>query len=640
MKKIIAITFLILLLSPIALYARERGFFDIAGNGTLEEIQEIFINGVGVNYQIIQPYGIWTPLLVAVRDRNDLAVVRALIDAGADVNVADGLGVTPLIYAQVSPPFFVRAKHDDALELTRILLDAGADINARSHSASTGLFHRNFGTWDMTTEFSSPDMTVLMWAVVLNRLDVVKLLIERGANIRVRDSNGRTAYDLAVKLARGRIADVLMFRNNSVKLTLASVFFILLKALPFIFCLVWLYMHYILRNPIQIPILIYSLWLAPFCIGGRLLFASVPMIKVICLLSIMNLYLLLYWFLAGESEDDISKAKHYSEAKIVEIFLLVCLVLVFAWMINPLLENFSPYRLTFIGIAGWFAGLIITLKGGFARKVSIAFLYICINLLNFNTQAAYGTELDFQNLVRTGTAAHIEQAIKTDDINLEEHPYVLFDALRNPNPGIISVLLEHGADIEHRLNGKAPIHFAALNLARGAPSENEEFIPRLPLSSFFDLLNAGLDINEPSQFGTPLYFALIPSNPDAQFIRFLIAQGADINAQIEYNGETPLMFAVSSLITSPEVIDILLEAGADINATSKNLRAKTSMPQVRYPYYPDMTVLMWAVKHDRLEAVKLLIDRGALIDVKNSEGRTAHDIAVENGFRQIADVLF
>ena len=57
----------------------------------------------------------------------------------------------------------------------------------------------------------------------------------------------------------------------------------------------------------------------------------------------------------------------------------------------------------------------------------------------------------------------------------------------------------------------------------------------------------------------------------------------------------------------------LIAAGADIN---------------RQDTVFGLTPLMQAIKAGRSEAVKLLVDAGARLDLKDSEGRTAADYAV------------
>jgi ankyrin repeat protein len=420
------------------------------------------------------------------------------------------------------------------------------------------------------------------------------------------------------------MADVLYFKNNAVKQRLASVFYVCLAALPFFSCLLWLYMRYLLRHPIHGMTFWVSLIIEISWILGWHMFGSVPIIKAICLLSVMDCALLWQWLWTWQPPDDISELPPLNFGmKIFFLFLFTCLILTLAWMIEPLTGDFSALEKITFGALIWLAGSWIIFKRGFEHKTHsfLLFLFFCfLCFANMNISAAYAAETAFQILCRTGTAEETEQAIQSGAGDRETYTSALFDALNNANPGVIRVLLKYGAKVDHRMNGVAPIHLAALRLARGF-RKGEKIPPRLPLSSFTDLLEAGADINMPSGTGTPLHFALIARGTAPQFVRFLLARGADVNAQAGYYGETPLMRAVSSA-TSPEIINTLLDSGANIEAKSKHLES--------YPYYPDMTVLMWAVKHNRIEAAKLLIDRGARINARNSRGETAYDIAVEN----------
>ena len=75
------------------------------------------------------------------------------------------------------------------------MLDAGVDINAR------------YGK----------DLTVLMWAAgyadgagVLDAENVVKLLLDRNADINAADDRGRTALMIAAELDHAAIVDILV----------------------------------------------------------------------------------------------------------------------------------------------------------------------------------------------------------------------------------------------------------------------------------------------------------------------------------------------------------------------------------------------------------------------------------------------
>jgi ankyrin repeat protein len=123
----------------------------------------------------------FTPLLFAVR-AGDLASVRLLAGAGANVNDASADGMSALVLAAV------RAKVDIAL----FLLDKGADANLAG-SGFTAL-HWASGSWEteLTVTSITPDREGEEWRTVAGlrerRLDLVKALLEHGAdpNARIR----------------------------------------------------------------------------------------------------------------------------------------------------------------------------------------------------------------------------------------------------------------------------------------------------------------------------------------------------------------------------------------------------------------------------------------------------------------------
>src|SRR5713226_2238761 len=93
----------------------------------------------------------------AIRE-NDLARLKSITASGADVNLRDARGSTPLMHAAAV----------GSLEAMKFLLKAGADVNAKN-----GL-----------------DATALIWGA----LDPakVRLLVNAGANVNARSKLGRT----------------------------------------------------------------------------------------------------------------------------------------------------------------------------------------------------------------------------------------------------------------------------------------------------------------------------------------------------------------------------------------------------------------------------------------------------------------
>src|SRR4029077_17988724 len=98
----------------------------------------------------------------AIRE-NDLSRLKSMTASGADVNLRDARGSTPLMAAGAG----------GRLEAMKLLLKAGADVNAKN-----GL-----------------DTTALIWGA----LDPakVRLLVDAGANVNARSRLGRTPLMVA-----------------------------------------------------------------------------------------------------------------------------------------------------------------------------------------------------------------------------------------------------------------------------------------------------------------------------------------------------------------------------------------------------------------------------------------------------------
>ena len=120
--------------------------------------------------------------------RNNLAAAHLLLDAGADANAANGLDATPL---------WLAAENGSA-PMTTLLLDAGAEpgvplalgetplmIAARSGAAETVALLLDAGAHPNAAE-RDRDQTALMWAAAQGHADVAQLLIDAGADLRAR----------------------------------------------------------------------------------------------------------------------------------------------------------------------------------------------------------------------------------------------------------------------------------------------------------------------------------------------------------------------------------------------------------------------------------------------------------------------
>ncbi|KAL3480769.1 putative hspc200 [Aspergillus californicus] len=128
-----------------------------------------------------------TPMSFAVKNAS-LSTLRLLFDRGADVQKGQ------LLHHAVSRPL------DDIITVLGILLDKGAPINAKkyeNHPVSWGLyFFMGLGT-------------ALHQAAEEGKADVVKYLIQRGADMTIRDARNRTALDCALAFNHEDVVAVL-----------------------------------------------------------------------------------------------------------------------------------------------------------------------------------------------------------------------------------------------------------------------------------------------------------------------------------------------------------------------------------------------------------------------------------------------
>jgi len=139
-----------------------------------------------------------TPLIEAVINVHfDLAA--KLLDKGANPNLADSSGMTPLFAAvDMRTPAWERSRPDpketdnlDCVDMMKVLLDHGANPNA----ALTGRLLQRYHAGGSAA--MGEGTTPLMRAARYDNLDMVRLLVERGANVHMTQKDGTTALMLA-----------------------------------------------------------------------------------------------------------------------------------------------------------------------------------------------------------------------------------------------------------------------------------------------------------------------------------------------------------------------------------------------------------------------------------------------------------
>jgi ankyrin repeat protein len=149
-----------------------------------------------------------TPLLRAAQTFDD-EVVRALLDHGALVDLPNASGVTPFMAAtgigtRTGPGVLGPGGADNAavrsLATLEILRKAGADVNARITDI-TSLTARIARTNTLT---GRQGQTALFLASEVGRIEVVRYLLDHGADVNVTDDMGRKPVDVAAGGGAGK----------------------------------------------------------------------------------------------------------------------------------------------------------------------------------------------------------------------------------------------------------------------------------------------------------------------------------------------------------------------------------------------------------------------------------------------------
>ncbi len=116
----------------------------------------------------------------------DPAVVKVLLDAGADIAARDENGATPLHLATVEENPLNRSPDSESPHVLAALLAAGADLSARDGNGDTPLLAALRRTRRLERE--DPGLT-----------KAVRTLLEAGTDPDARDRSGRTALHVAAR---------------------------------------------------------------------------------------------------------------------------------------------------------------------------------------------------------------------------------------------------------------------------------------------------------------------------------------------------------------------------------------------------------------------------------------------------------
>nr|WP_274364142.1 MULTISPECIES: ankyrin repeat domain-containing protein [unclassified Paenibacillus] len=190
-----------------------RSLIQAAESGNTDKVLQLINDGADINTRDARGR---TPILAATHG-NKAETVKALIEAGADIHLQDNILDNPFLYAGA----------EGFLEIVKLLIDAGADPTITNRYGGTALILASeHGYVEVVKELltrteidvnhvNNLGWTALMEAIVLNnggerQQQVIRLLIEHGANVTIPDKNGVTPLEHAKARRFGAIVRLLV----------------------------------------------------------------------------------------------------------------------------------------------------------------------------------------------------------------------------------------------------------------------------------------------------------------------------------------------------------------------------------------------------------------------------------------------
>ena len=153
------------------------------------------------------------------------------------------------------------------------------------------------------------------------------------------------------------------------------------------------------------------------------------------------------------------------------------------------------------------------------------------------------------------------------------------------------------------------------------------------------LLAAGADVESPNYEGQTALMAVARTG-NLEAARLLIEHGADTNAVENWGGQTALMWAAAR--RHPDMVRLLLGNGAIVNKRAQVRdweRRVTAEPRVKEMLSGGLTPLLYAVREDCFECVKVLVESGADVNLPDPDNVSPLILALINMRFDIASYL-
>ncbi|MDT8398193.1 MAG: ankyrin repeat domain-containing protein [Pseudomonadales bacterium] len=245
-------------------------------------------------------------------------------------------------------------------------------------------------------------------------------------------------------------------------------------------------------------------------------------------------------------------------------------------------------------------------------RILLASLLLTASGLGF----AHGNLAD---VVASGSRAHALTMISEGtDVNAQQADgtTALLYAIHQGDEELVAALIEAGADVNHsNLYGASALFEAAV----------------LGSSSIIEmLLDKGADANWRNPEGETALMVVARSG-NIPAAKVLLAHGADINAREHWGAQSAIMWAAAQ--SQPEMLRFLIDQGADINAHGLARlwnRRITSEPRPKDMNKGGFSPLLYAARQGCTECVKILAAAGADLNATDPDRVSALNLALIN----------
>ena len=262
------------------------------------------------------------------------------------------------------------------------------------------------------------------------------------------------------------------------------------------------------------------------------------------------------------------------------------------------------------------------------KRFKIVILSVAAGAVVFLVQAFAQGPKDLPTSIQAGASKQALELIRTGaDVNQAQGDgsTPLLWAANRADYEVAEALLAKKA------NPNAGNEFGALPLTEAARLNDDRMVKML--------LDAGAKVDSANPDGETVLMLAI-KNGNQAMVETLIAAGANVNVVEKFHNQTPLMYAASAGRTA--MVKLLLSKDADIRPRSLYTdwpSQVTSEPRVQYRSVGGLNALMFSIRAGCYSCVEQLLAAGANINFPTPEGITPLMLALDNEHNGIAKLL-